>query len=129
MAQNKDVMKTAAGRFRAMFLTVMFSCVISAPGNELRGFVLQPKGREKPFFEFFDPVKTVRSTTIGGLIMSVSLATGVMCTPFVEQLFARLKVVFSKDPLGAAIIFLVVVDRYLANLRMERIEKTLKGDR
>merc|ERR550532_2979836 len=106
-AANKDIMKTAAGRFKAMFLTVMFSCVISAPVNELRGFVLQPKGREKPFFEFFDPVKTVRSTTIGGLIMSVSLATGVMCTPFVEAVVSRLKDVFRKDPLGAALIFIV----------------------
>merc|ERR1712039_803624 len=104
-AANKDIMKTAGGRFRAMFLTVMFSCVISAPGNELRGFVLQPKGREKPFFEFFDPVKTVRSTTIGGLIMSISLATGVMCTPFVEQVVAKLRVIFRKDPLGAAVTF------------------------
>merc|ERR1712107_237479 len=125
-AANKDIMKTATGRFKAMFLTVMFSCVISAPGNELRGFVLQPKGREKPFFEFFDPVKTVRSTTIGGLITSISLATGVMCTPWVEQLFARLKVVFSKDPLGAAVIFLVLVDRWLASARMERLERALK---
>merc|ERR1711953_911811 len=124
-AANKDIMKTAGGRFKAMFLTVMFSCVISAPGNELRGFVLQPKGREKPFFEFFDPVKTIRSTTIGGLIMSVSLATGVMCTPFVEQLFSKVKVHFTKDPLGAVLIVLLLIDRFLASSRMEKMEKAL----
>merc|ERR1712232_169656 len=126
MAADKDIMKTAKGRFKAMFLTVIFSCVVSAPGNEVRGYVLQPKDRAKPFMEFFDPVKTVRSTTIGGLIMAISLATGVVCTPYVEQLFARLKVVFSKDPLGAALIFLVLVDRWLASARLERMEKALK---
>merc|ERR1719199_1729416 len=88
---NPQLMATPGGRAKAMFATVLFSCVVSAPGNELRGFVLQPKGREKPFFEFFDPVKTVRSTTIGGLIMSISLATGVVCTPFVEAFWAKMK--------------------------------------
>merc|ERR1719265_1350714 len=109
-AANKDIMKTAAGRFKAMFLTVMFSCVVSAPGNELRGFVLLPKGKEKPFFEFFDPVKTVRSTTIGGIIMAISLSTGVVCTPYAEALFSRLKVLFRADPLGALVLVFLLID-------------------
>lgn len=89
-ARNPKLMSTPAGRARAMFMTVLFSCIVSAPGNEYRGFVLQPKGREKPFLEFFDPTKTVRSTTIGGLIMSTSLATGVFATPYVEEVVAKL---------------------------------------
>merc|ERR1719409_254586 len=104
-ASNPKLMATPAGRARAMFATVLFSCVVSAPGNEVRGYVLQPKDRAKPFMEFFDPVKTVRSTTIGGLIMAISLATGVVCTPYAEALFSRLKVLFKADPVGGIIVF------------------------
>jgi len=91
LASYPNIMATPAGRFKAMFSMALTACVISAPGNELRGFVLQAKGREKPFLEFFDVWKTLRSTTIGGLIMSMSLATGAFCTPFVEAMFGLLR--------------------------------------
>eukprot|EP00929_Paragymnodinium_shiwhaense_P061014 TRINITY_DN30456_c0_g4_i1.p2 TRINITY_DN30456_c0_g4~~TRINITY_DN30456_c0_g4_i1.p2 ORF type:complete len:283 (+),score=69.37 TRINITY_DN30456_c0_g4_i1:81-929(+) len=125
MAANKDLMKTTGGRFKAMFMTVMFSCVVSAPGNEFRGFVLQPKGREKPFFEFFDPVKTARSTVIGGLIMSTSLATGVACTPYVETLFKSLKELANKDPLGVIVLLAVLYNAWAARQRAARLEKAI----
>merc|ERR1711907_837223 len=96
--RNPQLMATPAGRARAMFATVLFSCIVSAPGNEYRGFVLQPKGKEKPFMEFFDPAKTIRSTTIGGLIMSISLAVGAFSTPFVEGWVAKLREAAKKDP-------------------------------
>jgi hypothetical protein len=113
LAANPSLMASPAGRAKAMFATVIVSCVVSAPGNELRGFVLQPKGKEKPFFEFFDPIKTVRSTTIGGLIMATSLAVGAFSTPFVEAFVARLKEAMRKDPLGALMIMAFFVDRIL----------------
>jgi len=112
-ASNPDLMKTPAGRAKAMFATVLFSCAISAPGNEYRGFVLQPKGKEKPFFEFFDPIKTIRSTTIGGLIMATSLGMGAYCTPFVEAYVAKLREAARKDPLGAILLLLFLADRFL----------------
>jgi len=126
MARNPKAMQTASGRFKTMFMTVLFSCVVSAPGNELRGFILQPKGREKPFLEFFDPVKTIRSTTIGGLIMSISLATGVMCTPFVEQFVQKFKAHAATDPLGALLLFIVLADKLTQSARMARMEKALE---
>eukprot|EP00929_Paragymnodinium_shiwhaense_P040781 TRINITY_DN2123_c0_g1_i1.p1 TRINITY_DN2123_c0_g1~~TRINITY_DN2123_c0_g1_i1.p1 ORF type:complete len:287 (-),score=67.92 TRINITY_DN2123_c0_g1_i1:309-1169(-) len=126
MAANKDIMKTAGGRFKAMFMTVLFSCVVSAPGNELRGFVLQPKGREKPFFEFFDPVKTIRSTTIGGIIMSTSLATGVACTPYAETLFKTLKALFTKDPLGAIVLVFLLYSKWAESQRLARMEQAVE---
>merc|ERR1711865_534422 len=98
-------MKTPAGRAKAMFMTVIFSCFVSAPGNEYRGFVLQPKGKEKPFFEFFQPIKTLRSTIIGGLIMSTSLATGAFSTPFVEAFVARMREASKTDPLRDRLLF------------------------
>merc|ERR1719265_2036226 len=113
LAGNKDLMKTPGGRFKMMFMTVLFSCVVSAPGNELRGFVLQPKGKEKPFFEFFDPIKTVRSTTIGGLIMSTSLGVGAFATPFVEAFVVFLKQAAKKDPFGAILVAFLLIDKLL----------------
>lgn len=117
--RNPQLMTTPAGRARAMFATVAFSCLVSAPGNEYRGFVLQPKGKEKPFKEFFDPVKTARSTVIGGLIMSTSLGVGAYCTPFVEALVAKLKVAANKDPLGAALLVLFLLDRLVFRQKSE----------
>merc|ERR1712196_30684 len=121
-ASNPNLMATPAGRAKAMFATVLFSCVVSAPGNEFRGFVLQPKGKEKPFFEFFDPVKTVRSTTIGGLIMATSLATGAYCTPFVEAIYRKIKDAAKTDPLGAMLILFMFADKFHRNLKEQATE-------
>merc|ERR1712232_404422 len=123
MAADKDIMKTAKGRFKAMFLTVIFSCVVSAPGNEVRGYVLQPKDRAKPFLEFFDPVKTVRSTTMGGLIMATSLAVAAFSTPFIEQFSTRMKEVIRKDPLGALILACFLADKVMQQRRLQNTEK------
>merc|ERR1712196_520432 len=118
-ASNPNLMATPAGRAKAMFATVLFSCVVSAPGNEFRGFVLQPKGKEKPFFEFFDPVKTARSTVIGGMIMSISLAAGAFATPFVESFVGKLKAASQKDPLGALLLLIFLLDRLLFRERSQ----------
>jgi len=109
LAGNPELMKTPKGRFIAMFCTVLFSCVVSAPGNEIRGFVLQPADRRKPFSEFFDPVKTIRSTTIGGLIMALSLGTGAFCTPYVEMYAEPIKKALRDNPLNAILLLLTVV--------------------
>mmetsp|Transcript_57774 Transcript_57774/g.137538 ORF Transcript_57774/g.137538 Transcript_57774/m.137538 type:complete len:290 (-) Transcript_57774:56-925(-) len=121
MQQDPKAMATPGGRAKAMFLTVLAACVASAPGNELRGFVLQPKGREKPFLEFFDPVKTVRSTTIGGLIMATSLAIGAFSTPFVERWVSKIRETVSKDPLGALLVILVVLDRLFMHRQLKAL--------
>merc|ERR1719424_2714184 len=113
LGANPDLMKTPAGRAKAMFMTVIFSCFVSAPGNEYRGFVLQPKGKEKPFIEFFDPVKTIRSTTIGGLIMATSLGVGAFATPFVEAFVSFLREAAKKDPFGAILVAFLLVDKLL----------------
>lgn len=126
LASNPDLMKTPKGRFVAMFCTVLMSCVISAPGNELRGYCLQPKDRAKPFFEFFDPIKTLRSTTIGGLIMSTSLATGAYCTPYVEEIFAKVKDEYARGPVTVFILLLVLLDKFVLQPRsFARIEDKL----
>merc|ERR1719191_2074822 len=122
IASNPKAMSTPLGRARTMFMTVLFSCVVSAPGNEYRGFVLQPKGKEKPFMEFFDPVKTVRSTTIGGLIMSLSLATGAFCTPFVEAIYQKIKESAKTDPLGAMLLIFMLADKLHRAMKEKALE-------
>uniref|UniRef100_A0A7S3XHS1 ADP,ATP carrier protein n=2 Tax=Oxyrrhis marina TaxID=2969 RepID=A0A7S3XHS1_OXYMA len=112
LSRNREAFKNPLSRFLTMFAIVMVACVTSAPGNELRGYVLQPPDRKKPFGEFFDPAKTARSTTIGGIIMSSSLATGALCTPYVEMLWGAVKPLFAKDPIGAVTLVLVIVDRW-----------------
>lgn len=121
-ASNPKLMATPGGRAKAMFATVLFSCFVSAPGNEYRGFVLQPKGKEKPFFEFFDPVKTARSTVIGGLIMSTSLAVGAFSTPFVEAFVANMREASKKDPLGAILILIFLLDRLVFRKQQKAVE-------
>ncbi|CAE8583139.1 unnamed protein product [Polarella glacialis] len=81
---------TNMGRFVNMFTTVIFVCVLSAPGNELRGYCLQPPNRALPFGEFFKPDKFVRSTSVGALIMVVSLGVGTLATPQVLKLWVFL---------------------------------------
>merc|ERR1712048_1056501 len=117
---NPKIMSTPAGRARAMFMTVLFSCVVSAPGNEYRGYVLQPKDRAKPFLEFFDPVKTVRSTTMGGLIMATSLAVAAFSTPFIETLVKRMR---------AVILVCLLLDRVMQQRRLQRLEETMIKDK
>jgi hypothetical protein len=75
--------------------------------------------------EFFDPVKTVRSTTIGGLIMSLSLATGAFCTPFVEAIYQKIKESAKTDPLGAMLILFMLVDKIHRQLKYSAIESKL----
>merc|ERR1719171_2009208 len=99
LARNPALMATPVGRAKAMFATVLFSCVVSAPGNEVRGYVLQPKDKRKPFLEFFDPAKTIRSTAMGGIIMATSLGIGAYSTPFVEAFVSKLREAAKKDML------------------------------
>lgn len=71
---------TASGRALLLFPTVLASCIISSPGNELRGYYLQPKEKRMGFKAFFRPKNYVRSTTAGALIMAISLYVGALLT-------------------------------------------------
>jgi len=68
------------GRAMLLFPTVLLSCIISSPGNELRGYYLQPKEKRKGFKEFFQPKNYVRSTSAGAIIMAISLSIGCLLT-------------------------------------------------
>jgi hypothetical protein len=89
------MMATKAGRALAMFPIVYGACILSSPGNELRGYYLQPKDRRKSFKDFFNPVNYARSTFIGALIMGISLVAGGLVTIQLEKLIALLRVAFA----------------------------------
>jgi hypothetical protein len=115
--RDPEFNKTNVGRFCNMFLTVAASCVISAPGNEYRGYCLQPKGRELPFAEFFKPERFIRSTSVGALIMSTALGTGALATPQVQALVNKLRSYCSENPLSYAMVVLFLFHQYLADKR------------
>merc|ERR1712007_103650 len=82
---------TFFGKACVFGLTVWAACIISSPGNEWRGYTLQPKDRKLPFAEYFKPVNYMRSTGVGATIMGIALMIGNLITPYAEMLFGYLK--------------------------------------
>jgi len=79
-----------------LFIVVILGCVISAPFNEIRGFLLQSKGNNSMTWkEFFNPMNCVRSTSLGAFKQGLALAVGYWCAPpaqrFVSGIIASLK--------------------------------------
>jgi len=72
-----------------LFSVVLGGCIISAPFNELRGFLLQSAGKKMTFSEFFKPVNFVRSTSLGALNQAIAVATGYWLTPIVASYAKR----------------------------------------
>merc|ERR1711979_59864 len=66
-----------------------------APFIEWRGFLLQSKGQELTFKEFFKPSNFVRSTALGAIKQGLALAVGYWCAPpatkFVNGLIASIR--------------------------------------
>mmetsp|Transcript_65678 Transcript_65678/g.148192 ORF Transcript_65678/g.148192 Transcript_65678/m.148192 type:complete len:213 (+) Transcript_65678:2-640(+) len=103
----------APGSAQLMFPVVIGACVLSAPFNEIRGYLLQSGAKKLSFSEFFKPVNFVRSTTLGALNMGISVATGYYLTPIVGRqlglfvaglesgnIFALLKLVVGVNAVG-----------------------------
>merc|ERR1712032_239429 len=74
----------APGSAALMFPVVIGACVVSAPLNEVRGYLLQSGSKNSlSFGEFFKPANFVRSTALGAMNMGVAVATGYYLTPIV----------------------------------------------
>mmetsp|Transcript_12076 Transcript_12076/g.30399 ORF Transcript_12076/g.30399 Transcript_12076/m.30399 type:complete len:297 (-) Transcript_12076:208-1098(-) len=104
---------TNLGRFINMFATVIAACVLSAPGNELRGYCLQPANKRQSMVDFFQPSKFVRSTSVGAIIMAISLGVGTLATPQVERLWATLRSYLKSNPISYLLIVLFAVSKVL----------------
>jgi len=120
---------TNFGRFINMFTTVIVASFLSAPGNELRGYTLQPADKALPFKEFFKPEKFVRSTTVGAFIMAISLGVGTLATPQVEKLVGVLKGYFQKNPMGLLLVALFAVHNVLQMRRQNQLINTLDAQK
>merc|ERR1712146_297888 len=83
--------ETPLGKASVFGIVVWAACIISSPGNEWRGYTLQPKDRKLPFAEYFKPINYMRSTGVGATIMGIALMVGMLVTPYAEMLFAYLK--------------------------------------
>jgi len=68
-----------------LFVVVIGACLISAPFNEWRGYLLQSKGQEITFNEFFKPSNFIRSTSLGAVKQGLALALGYWCAPPATQ--------------------------------------------
>jgi len=72
-----------------LFAVVLGGCIIAAPFNEIRGYLLQCQGRKKlSFTEFFRPANFLRSTSLGALNQAIAVATGYWISPMVGQVFS-----------------------------------------
>lgn len=116
--------QTNAGRFCTMFLTVLASTVCSAPGNELRAYVLQPQPR-MPFAEFFKPEKFVRSTTVGSLIMAISLGAGALATPQAQKFWDMIRTYLKDNPLAYTMLVLFAFHTYTARRQNQELKKAI----
>merc|ERR1711920_19841 len=123
---NPQAANTNTGRFLNMFATVIAACWLSAPGNELRGYCLQPPDKKQSFSEFFQPQKFLRSTSVGSIIMGVSLGVGTLATPQVERLVGALKEYLAKNPIGYVLIVLFALHQVLENRRSQDIALAVK---
>ena len=118
---NPAIASTMMGRVVSMFATVVAACVLSAPGNELRGYCLQPPDRKQSFADFFQPAKVIRSTLVGAIIMGISLAIGTMATPQAEKLIEVMKKYLQKNPLSYVVIILFVLQQVISTRRQSEL--------
>jgi len=72
-----------------MFPVVIGACVLSAPFNEVRGFLLQSGEKKLKFSEFFKPASFARSTTLGAINMGISVSVGYFLTPIVGRYLVK----------------------------------------
>jgi len=111
---------TTEGRILHMFMTVVFACVVSSPGNEWRGYTLQPKDRRKPFNEFFDFTKSCRATVVGSIVMGTSLGLSTLIGPSVQRFLPRIK----NDPKVQFAIFAAFVAWFVSKQNKQSVENS-----
>ena len=76
----------SCGPSAILFVAVFGACLASSPGNELRGYYLQPLERRLGFRAFFKPRFYLRSSILGSLIMATGLSAGRLVTAYLNGL-------------------------------------------
>lgn len=93
-----------------MFPVVIGACVLSAPLNEVRGFLLQSAGKKLTFKEFFKPANFIRSTSLGAFNMGISVSTGYFLTPMVVNIVNTVHNAIDAGKLWALIGIIISLD-------------------
>lgn len=124
---NPAFANSTMGRVVNMFTTVVAACVLSAPGNELRGYCLQPAERKQSFSDFFQPIKFIRSTSVGAVIMGISLAIGSLATPQVERLVSKLREYLQKNPVSYILLILFFLQQILQMRRQAELVQAIEA--
>merc|ERR1712061_612182 len=99
------------------------ACVLSAPGNEFRGYCLQDPKKRLSFLDFFQPSKFIRSTSVGGLIMATSLGIGTLATPQVQKLWATIRAFFKQNQLGYLFLIFFLCNYVIQERRHQQLAK------
>ncbi len=120
--------RTAFGRFFGMFLTALVACIVSSPGNEMRGYALQSDDSSRlTFREFFRPQKYVRSTAVGATNIALSLGTGALIVEPLRQVVERLRSIASTNPglVSVCVLLMIrpVVGAWARHRRIRKHEK------
>lgn len=69
------------------FLAITFASIASAPWNEIRAFILQPKRNRLTPKEFFQPDRFLQSAVLGALIPATGIAAGQLVTGVAYRIF------------------------------------------
>ena len=101
--------------------------MISAPGNEVRGYYLQPKDRRLPVAEFFKPERFVRSTSIGAMIMSTALGVSTLATGPATDVANAFKTYLNEHPSTKAILAVFVMSQYFHSGRHNELMEVQKA--
>jgi len=126
-AKYPSLSKTASGRFISMFAVALCACIASSPGNELRGYMLQPPDKRQGFTDFFQPSKYIRSTSVGATNLGLSLGTGTLAVEPVKKLVSQLRAYLAKKPEAAVIVGLWLLHQRFASYRQAELIKATKG--
>jgi hypothetical protein len=87
--QMPNLQRTPNGRFTQMFISVITGCVVSAPLNEVRGYVLQNPERKLPMRDFFQAGRFLRSTSTGAVSMGLSMGISAVVSKPLQNQFVR----------------------------------------
>jgi len=118
--------RTAWGQFATMFVTALAACIISSPGNELRGYCLQPPSKKQSFGNFFQPAKYVRSTSVGATNLALSLGAGSLVVEPMKVVLPQIRAYVKGNP-SAVMLILFVLHQWLEARRHRHLTEKLES--
>ena len=132
---NPSFASTMMGRVVNMFATVVAACVLSAPGNELRGYCLQPPDRNQSLGDFFQPAKIIQLNEFCRLEVVCrchhhghQLRLPNNAIPQVKKMVGIMKEYLQKNPLSYVVIILFVLQQVMAMRRQSELVEACRSD-